>query len=278
MIDGKANLIVLRLLAAEARNLSREISDFINNFDKFTGQKSSQEYTYYILNFLNHYKDIYNRVRKILPEAENALMSPDSYDFEEDFMGSITKLVIDSRILSQPSKGEVIARLKSIAVASSALAEALETFIKSSTPPEDYDRLVSLREQVEGLSNFNLNLYKHLVKAIDEYENGHYLASALISGKVVQYIYDKLCSMFNALEKTESGRRCKIESVASQIVKLLGIERKYLKELVETSKLARNYFTHDINAIPEPHEALRLLSGACDLALKYQAVSIKDKD
>ena len=67
MIDSKANLIALRLLAAEARNLSREISDFINNFDKFTGQKSSQEYTYYILNFLNHYKDIYNRVRKILP-------------------------------------------------------------------------------------------------------------------------------------------------------------------------------------------------------------------
>ena len=131
---------------------------------------------------------------------------------------------------------------------------------------------------MERLSDFNLNLYKHLVKAIEEYENGHYLASALISGKVVQYIYDKLCSMFNALEKDEKGKRCKTESVASQVVKLLGIERRNLKELVETSKLARNYFTHDINAIPEPHEAPRLLSGACDLALKYQAISIKDKD
>ncbi len=275
IIDSKTDLIAVRLLVAEARNLGKEISDFINNFDKFTSQKSSEEYIYYILNFLNHYKDIYNRVRKILPEVENALMNPDSYDFKEDFIGSITKIVTDSRILSQPSKGEVIAKLKSIAAASSALAEALEIFTKSNTSSEDYDRLVSLREQVERLSDFNLNLYKHLVKAIEEYENGHYLASALISGKVVQYIYDKLRSMFNTLEEGESSKRSKIESVASQIVKLLGIKERYSKELIETTKLARNYFTHDINAIPEPHEALRLLSGACDLALKYQAILMK---
>ena len=275
MINSKDNLIALRLLAVEARNLGKEISDFINNFDNFTDQKPSEEYKYFILNFSNHYKDTYNRVRKILPEVENTLMNPDSYDFEDDFSGTLTKMISDSRILSQPSKGEVIARLKSIVAASNALAEALETFTKNSIPPKDYDRLFSLKEQIEGLRDFNLNLYKHLVKAIEEYENGHYLASALISGKVVQYVYDKLCSMFNALEKEEKGRRCKIESVASQVVKLLGIERRYWKELVETSKLARNYFTHDINAIPEPYEALHLLTGACDLTLKYQFIMLR---
>ncbi len=81
--------------------------------------------------------------------------------------------------------------------------------------------------------------------------------------------------MFNAFEVRECRKECNKELVAKHIVNSLQIDRRYMKELIETSKLARNYFIHDINAIPEPQEVLRLLTGAVDLALKYQAIISK---
>jgi len=41
-----------------------------------------------------------------------------------------------------------------------------------------------------------------------------------------------------------------------------------LKETIDTDILSRNYFTHNINAIPDPNEVLRPLTGAIQLS-KY---------
>jgi hypothetical protein len=219
--NSEVNLAILRLLATEAKNLNKEINDFINNFEKYTGDLLIKNYINYIIYFLNHYKDLYYRVVKTLPEISSALMDPDSHVFS------------DSLKIYTATKRDMIAKLKSVAAASKALADALESYISRSISLEDYDRLVSLREQVEEISDFNLNLYRHLVKAIDEYESGHFLASSLIAGKIVQYIYERLCSMFDAFEVREYRKECNKELVAKHIVNSLQIDRRYVKELLK---------------------------------------------
>ncbi len=270
MTRNRINALNLRILAEEARHLGEEIEDFIYNLDRYIDTEVKNPYKIYanyINIFLNHYQDLRERIKQVLPEIENSIMDIESIH-SRDIITEITIRVISS-------KGEMVAKLKSIASASRAIADALELFLGPRLNPQEYDRLASLRTQIKEVRDFDLNLYKHLVQAIDEYEKGHYLASSLISGKVVQYVYEKLCSMLNAFEVKNNKKICNVELVAKRLIKILGIKTEYLKGLIETSKLARNYFTHDVNAIPEPHETLRLLSGACDLALKYYALSKK---
>ncbi len=265
----------IRLLASEARQLSQHVEDFIHNLERYTDKKEiiAGSYGNCIRLFLSHYRKIRERAAKLFPEISDLLP-----DFEPQFSNDIVEGLTELVTQFQPTKGEMIAKLKLIATASRALAEALESLIKPHISSDEYDKLASLKNQVENLRDFNLNLYKHLIKAIEEYENGHYLASSLISGKIIQYIHDKLCSLFDAFETVDKCRkRCNIEKVLRKMANILGLnEKKFLKESIEANKLARNYFTHDINAIPEPHEALRLLIGACDLSLKYMALCQKN--
>jgi len=256
----------VRMLAEEARGLADEITDFIQNLDKYSGEWDKRllamAYAQYVERFLSHYEDLCYRVQSVLPEIESSIM-----DLVSVSGGDII------------SRGEMVAILKSIAAASRALAEALDQYLGPSLSSEERDKLASLRAQIEELRDFELNLYKHLMYAIDEYEEGHYLSSSLVAGKVVQYIYEQLCKKLDASKVRDDKGGCSVELVAKQMAEVLGLKGKdrdkHLRELIKTSRLARNYFTHDINAIPEPQEALRLLSGACDLALKYRDVAEK---
>jgi len=259
----------VRMLAEEARGLADEVTDFIQNLDKYGGEWDKKllamAYTQYIERFLSHYENLRYRVQSVLPEIASSIMDP----------ASVTR----DNIIGIISRGEMVAILKSIAATSRALAEALDRYLGPSLSSEERDKLASLRAQIEELRDFELNLYKHLICAIDEYEEGHYLSSSLVAGKVVQYIYEQLCKKLDASKVRDDKGGCSAEQVAKQIAEVLGLKGKdrdkHLRELIETSRLARNYFTHDINAIPEPQEALRLLSGACDLALKYRDVAEK---
>jgi len=250
MMKNSIDDLNLRILAEEARHLANEVDDFIHNLDKYIDKREGipEIYAMHINVFLNHYRNLCERVKQVLPEIEKSIMNSEHIIYSEYDFGTITETVI--RIVA--TKGNVVAKLKSIAAAARALANALESFLGPHLSPQEHDRLTSLRTQIEELRDFDLNLYKHLVQAIDEYEKGHYLASSLISGKVIQYIYEKLCSMLNAFEVKGDRKVCNIELVARQVIKALEIGNEYLKELIETSKLARNYFTHDINAIQNP--------------------------
>lgn len=139
------------------------------------------------------------------------------------------------------------------------------TIRESITPisSEDADRLQSLREQLRKISlstdlaemeYFN----KNLEEAMREYERGSFLASALITSRVVVYILSQLEG------ETDLGK-----------VKLLiemGIIPKKREDVSESilkaCRKARNYLSHDMKIFPQASDAISLL-GDCIGLLDY---------
>jgi hypothetical protein len=102
--------------------------------------------------------------------------------------------------------------------------------------------LESLRHEITSLEAFNAQ-FTHVSSAISEYEGAHYLASALLAGKSIIYAWEHFPGGTSE-EKT-------IKLLQSKLLK------KDLKEqFLRAEKKARNYFTHDISAIPQPRDHL----------------------
>jgi len=127
---------------------------------------------------------------------------------------------------------------------------------------EDIDKLYSLRQEIEPLRKSNPELYQHLENAIKEYENGHYLACALIAGKIFIYCHESILTGKSEEEK-------------AKILVERGLLEEKLKELfLRGGRLARNYFSHDMLAYPKPHDSLDLLSQAVKMALIYRKLKV----
>jgi hypothetical protein len=139
-----------------------------------------------------------------------------------------------------------------------AIERGLEALLHPAIEPETLDKLRSLREKLEELEKkgLGLNLARNLREAIDELEQGHHLASTMISARVVRYIVENL-----------PGRDDdeKVENMVE-----MGIVHKDRKDeqkkQLTTMRLARNYLSHRVDLFPEPQDALLLLAGAFKLA------------
>jgi hypothetical protein len=118
---------------------------------------------------------------------------------------------------------------------------------------EVLDKLTSLRKELEKLSGIlDINYERNFLEAINEYEKEDYLASALISSRVIIY----------ALEQIPG----KPDEVKVKFLQEKGIIEKGRKDvhesIIKASRKARNFFSHDIKVFPTPSEALSLLSDA----------------
>ena len=121
---------------------------------------------------------------------------------------------------------------------------------------DELDKLTALREELEKLSEVlpDINYERNLKEAIEEYEKGDYLASALISGRVIIY----------ALNQIPGGK----DEERVEVFKEKGIIGKgkegeaVRKSIIKASRSARNFLTHNIKGFPAPSEALSLLGDA----------------
>lgn len=118
-------------------------------------------------------------------------------------------------------------------------------------------RLESLREQLREISlsthlpeieYFN----KNIEEAMREYERGSFLASALITSRVVIYILEQL--------EGETD----LDKVGSLIEKgIIPRKRKDVSEsILKACRKARNYSSHDIKIFPQASDSISLL-GDC---------------
>lgn len=115
--------------------------------------------------------------------------------------------------------------------------------------PEVIDKLTSLRQELEKIS-IDINYEKNLKEAIKEYEQGHYLASALISSRVIIYSLNKIPGKTDEEKLNFLAEKGKIEAGRGDL----------RKQFIKASKEARNFFSHDIKIFATPEEALSLLS------------------
>ena len=126
--------------------------------------------------------------------------------------------------------------------------------------PEIKRKLDVLRESIEPLEDSEL-LYAHLVKAISELEYAHYLASAIIAGKVTDYLCSQLGGSY--------------ETVSDHLIQAGVLDPQLRDNYVKGLKRARNYYTHELRASPEPQEAVSLVADSCDFALKYNKMQLQ---
>jgi len=86
----------------------------------------------------------------------------------------------------------------------------------------------------------------------------------LLAGKSVVYIWEQFPG-----QDTESKAGNLVQS---------GLLKEDLKgQFLKGEKKARNYFTHDISAIPQPQEALALVTDACNLSIMLEKLKSSDR-
>jgi hypothetical protein len=125
---------------------------------------------------------------------------------------------------------------------------------------EDVEKLRSLREQLRKISLSTelaeVELFvRNIEEAMSEYERGGFLASVLITSRVIIYLLDQL--------EGETDR----EKVKLLIDK--GIIPKKREDIsastVKACHKARNYFSHDIKIFPQPSDAIAILGDYMNL-------------
>ncbi|MCC6005009.1 MAG: hypothetical protein LM590_11800 [Thermofilum sp.] len=145
----------------------------------------------------------------------------------------------------------------------------IDALLKPKLSYAEQMRLKDLRKEVEKLKDSKVQY--HLFQAIEECEHGHHLAAALIAGKVAKYTIEQLRALFS----TKSD-----EETAEKLAKALGVKdddrRLLIEKYLKACKLARHFFTHDLNAIPKALDALSLIADVTKLA-EWLSLVVKTK-
>ena len=134
---------------------------------------------------------------------------------------------------------------------------------------DDLERLAALREQLETLSEVlpDINYELNVNEALNEYERGAYLASALISGHVILYALNQI--------RGESAEK-KVQFLREKGIIEEGGKEVY-ESILNADRRARNLFSFDLSIFPSSSDALLLLGDAIEILEIVSNVSEVEK-
>ena len=171
---------------------------------------------------------------------------------EQEINSSIPNIDIDQvKITITPEYQKALLRGLDIGCAK---AIAILENLVFTLPKDELDKLTALRTELEKLSEAlqDINYERNLKEAIDEYEKRDFLASALISSRVIIYALDQIPRK-NVNEKVKF----------LQDEGIIEKDRKDVREfIIKANKKARNFFSHDIKVFSEASDAISLLGDA----------------
>jgi len=134
----------------------------------------------------------------------------------------------------------------------------LEALLKPRLEPRVLDRLESYRKELEKLEEegLDINVVKTLRAALSEAECGHWLASAIISSRVIDYVRDQI-----------KGKEDKDKIKFLVDNNIIPKKDKELQELLlRALNLHRNALVHRVSFFPELDNTLIMLGGALAFA------------
>lgn len=149
-----------------------------------------------------------------------------------------------------------VALLDKIRLESHKALGALAAFHKPLSQQE-LDKLTALRRELEKAEKaLPDDAYgKNIARAIEEYEAGHFLASALISSRVIVYILQSVEGK-DVDEKVRSLVKSGTFAAGRDDVR---------QSIIKASNKSRNFLSHDIRISAEPSDSLALLGDAIKL-------------
>jgi len=220
--------------------LLKKANDFYNYRSKMMG--SSSVYSEKRKDVEERIKGIYNEVKALVDYYNNNIRNE---SLKLDINSAYIKL---ERM--EPALRQLIVECDRISIS---LDEEVSQF--STT---QLDKLDNLKKEVTKVcENLDINFEKNLEKSITLSECGHFLGSALITSRVIDYILDKIKG--NDINE-------KIKTLIELGV-LKKDDDKTKEQIIKASKKSRNYLNHRIDTFAEPSEALSLL-GDCVILLK----------
>lgn len=200
----------------------------------------------------------HEEVESLVEDFKNAKTLFDTIKYKQKFDTYLRYIGITERIDNLGS-GEQKALLSKLDIECDKAIGVLES-IATPLSKDELDKLSSLREELEKLSEVlpDINYGRNLEEAINEYEKGDYLASALISSRVIIYALEKI-----------PGKKDEVKVKFLQEKGIIEKERKDIHEsIIKANRKARNFFSHDIKVFPTSSEALSLLSDAMGILEK----------
>jgi gas vesicle protein len=130
------------------------------------------------------------------------------------------------------------------------------------------NKIEDLKEEATKIcKNLDLHFEKNINESLMELEKGHFLASALITSRVVDYTLKQI-----------KGQ--KIEDKIDTLIEAGAIEESRTKRQQQTekiSRLTRNLYNHRIDMYAKPSDALSLLSD-CLLLLEIYEKTLNNKE
>jgi len=221
----------------------------IQRFASATHSEVEKDYSKKILLHATLSPNIESRTEAIIEEYESAWIQ------FQDIRGDKSRLTLEH--VSCPPYVDYHDSIKLLTKIEIECEKAIGFLEKMQLPKltsEQIDKLGSLRQELEQIEETNFE--RNLSVAIDEYERGDWLASALISSRVVAYCLSKIPGKDDE------------EKVKFLVEKgIVGKDRKDEKKLImKSSRFARNFLSHDIGNFPSPEEALSLLSESVRIA------------
>lgn len=136
---------------------------------------------------------------------------------------------------------------------------------------EDMDRLGKLRKELSEVgASLDINYEKNLTEAILEQEKGHFLASALITARVINYTLDQT----EGKTIDEKIKNLRDKGIIKKVEKGKTDEEEFI---IKANRKARNIFSHDMKIFVNPSESLSML-GDCIRLLRMCAVALRQTD
>lgn len=117
------------------------------------------------------------------------------------------------------------------------------------------DKLNSLSEELTNIKSYlSEDVYNNLIKGKSEFENGGFLGSSLISGRIIKVSLDKI------------GGKDINEKISTLNKLVLLREKDGEQALVKANHFARNLTSHSLDIMPTASEAISYLAEAIKIS------------
>jgi hypothetical protein len=265
-VDIRAVSAGVEGLRESLRKLKEQISSLGSEFKNIYTLKS----------LLEEYRGLRIQFFTILKDQNPYNVLPDiSYDFLY-FKSVYPPSLKLKQHLSQTDIDMALSMLDKAERGCSVMIPVCESLLKPKIPQESLEKLPQLWSEVEELKKKIPEgkefLVRNIREALREYEQGHFLASALISSRVITYVFEKIPlpkeaqMLKNQMRKEDQRVR---PSVAELKVRTLiergivdGGRREEQESFLKFSKEARNILSHQAHIFPDATEALMLITSA----------------
>jgi len=275
LMDNK--IILYKAIFADAKELKAQLEELKNSLQNL--ESLFYQETLLALIRMRDHDDLVKplsqsvKLTNLIANIQRKLTAYNELRDRVNNLSHIFSYNIPSVTIEDTNIAEVKADIDNAIRGCSIIMSICENLIKPQVSPESLDRLNQLRTEVEKIEIYLPDdkqfLTKNITEAIEEYEQGHLLASALIAARVIMYVYEQIPIEDDSRQTNSDTNEQKVMTLIKKGI--INKESRDEKEsFIKASKMARNTLSHRADAFPLIDEALSLVASAVTFCRYYK--------